>query len=109
MMVAELKEEGVPCTEVTATMKNFSEPMKEMDGLIRERAIAHDGDEVFTWMLGNVVTIPNHREEVYPRKDRVENKIDGPVAHMMAIGRWMTITDQGEDLGDYLNSMKAMA
>lgn len=91
MMVAELQADGVPCVEVTATMKNFSEPMKEMEGLVRERAIAHDGDEVFAWMLGNVVTKENHRDQVYPRKDRNENKIDGPVAHMGVLGRWMTL------------------
>ncbi|EXL08620.1 terminase large subunit [Aquamicrobium defluvii] len=89
MMVSELQAEGIACTEVFATMKNFSEPMKEMDGLIRERAIAHDGDPIFTWMLSNVVTKANHRDQVYPRKERDENKIDGPVAHIMALGRWM--------------------
>lgn len=91
MMVAELQADGVPCVEVTATMKNFSEPMKEMEGLVRERAIAHDGDEVFAWMLGNVVTKENHRDQVYPRKERNENKIDGPVAHIAVLGRWMTL------------------
>lgn len=98
MMVAELQAEGVPCVEITATMKNFSEPMKEMEGLVRERAIAHDGDEIFSWMLGNVVTKENHREQVYPRKDRNENKIDGPVAHMMVLGRWMTMDGPAADV-----------
>ncbi|AWC25463.1 Phage terminase-like protein, large subunit [Aminobacter sp. MSH1] len=90
MMVSELQAQGLPCVEVLPTMNNFSEPMKEMDALIRERAIAHDGDPVFTWMLSNVVTKANHRDQVYPRKERDENKIDGPVAHIMALGRWMT-------------------
>ncbi|CAI2936047.1 terminase large subunit [Aminobacter niigataensis] len=89
MMVSELQAQGLPCVEVLPTMNNFSEPMKEMDGLIREHAIAHDGDPVFSWMLSNVVTKANHRDQVYPRKERVENKIDGPVAHIMALGRWM--------------------
>lgn len=89
MMVSELQDEGVECTEVFASMKNFSDPMKEMDGLIRSRAIAHDGDPIFSWMLSNVVTKSNHRDQVYPRKERDENKIDGPVAHIMALGRWM--------------------
>jgi len=93
MMVSELEADGITCTEVTASMKNFSEPMKEMDALIRSRAIAHDGDPMFTWMLGNVVTIPNHKDQVYPRKQGDENKIDGPVAHIMALGRSMA-TDE---------------
>jgi len=94
MMVSELEADGIKCTEVTASMKNFSDPMKEMDGLIRERCIAHDGDPVFSWMLSNVVTKPNHRDQVYPRKERDENKIDGPVAHIMALGRWMLLEDE---------------
>src|SRR5690606_31794822 len=46
MMISELEAEGLLCTEVLPSQKNFSDPMKTMDGLIRERAIAHDGDEV---------------------------------------------------------------
>lgn len=111
MMVSELRAEGITCTEVTATMKNFSEPMKEMEAMTRKRAIAHDGDEIFTWMLSNVVTKENHRDQVYPRKEVPENKIDGVVAHIMVLGRWMigVEEDGGEDLGDYLASMRAMA
>jgi len=89
MMVAELQGEGITCVEVTATMKNFSEPMKEMEAMIRERTIAHDGDEIFAWMLGNVVTKENHKDQVYPRKERNENKIDGPVAHIMVLRGWI--------------------
>jgi phage terminase large subunit-like protein len=41
-------------------------------------------------MLSNVVAKPDAKDNVYPRKDREENKIDGPVAHMMALARYMT-------------------
>lgn len=93
MMVSELEAEGIKCTEITASQKNFSDPMKTMDGLIREKSIAHNGDPVFTWMLSNVVT-KEIRDMVYPNKDRVENKIDGVVAHIMALGRWMLLEDE---------------
>ncbi len=85
MMVSELIAEGVPCIEVRPLVLNFSEPMKTMDALIRERKIVHDGDPVFTWMLSNVVAKEDAKDNVYPRKDRPENKIDGPVAHIMAL------------------------
>lgn len=91
LLVSELEAEGVFCTEVTATMKNFSDPMKEMEGMVREKQIAHDGDPIFTWMLSNVVTKENYRDQVYPRKERAENKIDGAVAHIMVLGRWMLL------------------
>lgn len=104
LMVSELEAEGIKCTEVTASMKNFSDPMKEMDGLIREKSIAHNGDLVFAWMLSNVVTKENHREQVYPRKEREENKIDGVVAHIMSLGRWMLLDDEPE-VGDFTNNI----
>lgn len=104
LMVSELEAEGVKCTEITATMKNFSDPMKEMDGLIREKQIAHDGDPVFAWMLSNVVTKANHKEQVYPRKEREENKIDGVVAHIMAMNRWLDVPEPESNLDDFLSN-----
>lgn len=92
-LVTELGDRGVTCVEVRPLVLNFSEPMKQMDGLIRSRAIAHDGDPVFTWMLSNVVAKADAKDNVYPRKQRPENKIDGPVAHMMALARWMVAVD----------------
>lgn len=89
MMVSELMAEGIPVIEVRPLVLNFSEPMKQIDGLIRSRKIAHNGDPVFTWMLSNVVAKPDAKDNVYPRKDRDENKIDGPVAQMMAMARFM--------------------
>ena len=89
----------MPCVEVRPLVLNFSEPMKQMDGLIRSRAIAHDGDPVFTWMLSNVVARPDAKHNVYPRKQRPENEIDGPVAHMMALARWMVAVDDASDGG----------
>jgi phage terminase large subunit-like protein len=64
--------------------------MKQMDGLIRSKKTAHNGDPVYTWMLSNVVAKPDAKDNVYPRKDREENKIDGPVAHMMALARYLS-------------------
>jgi phage terminase large subunit-like protein len=91
MMVSELMAQGVPVIEVRPLVLNFSEPMKQMDGLIRSRKTAHNGDPVYTWMLSNVVAKPDKKDNVYPNKDRPENKIDGPVAHMMALARFMTV------------------
>jgi phage terminase large subunit-like protein len=38
-------------------------------------------------MLSNVVTKLDAKDSGYPRKERPENKIDGPVALTMAMGR----------------------
>lgn len=90
MLVTALMDEGVPCVEVRPTVLNFSEPMKTLDGMIRAGLVAHDGDPVITWMISNVVAKEDAKDNVYPRKERQENKIDGVVAHLMALARCIT-------------------
>jgi phage terminase large subunit-like protein len=75
--------------EFRQTLANFTEPTKELDSLMRSGKIAHDGDPVLAWMIGNVVGHYDAKENVYPRKERPENKIDGAIALIMAIGRQM--------------------
>lgn len=93
MLVTELMDEGVPVVEMRPTVLNFSEPMKHLDAIIRAKQIQHNGDPVFTWMLSNVVAKEDAKENVYPRKERAESKIDGVVAHLMALGRCMVRED----------------
>ena len=45
-------------------------------------------------MIGNVVGHYDAKENVYPRKERPENKIDGAIALIMALGRHMVAAQQ---------------
>lgn len=89
MLATRLMDAGVPVVEMGATVKNFSEPMKELDAIIRDGRIKHNKNPVFTWMLSNVTGKIDKKDNVFPNKERPENKIDGPVALMMALGRAM--------------------
>lgn len=89
MLVTQLMKEGLACVEVRPTVLNFSAPMKHLDWLIRAQRIDHDGCPVMTWMIGNVTALTDAKDNVYPRKERGENKIDGPVALLMALARSM--------------------
>lgn len=81
--------EGINMVEMRPTVLNFSEPMKELEKLVLEGNFEHDGDPVLTWMVSNVVCHRDQKDNIYPRKEREENKIDGVVALIMAIGRAM--------------------
>lgn len=85
----ELLEEGFPMVEMRPTVLNFSEPMKELEAAVLEGRFHHDGDPVMGWMISNVVCHLDNKDNIYPRKERPENKIDGVVALIMAIGRAM--------------------
>lgn len=86
-LVTELQSEGLPVIEMRATTLNFSDPMKVLDGMIRDGQIAHDGNPILAWMIGNVVARYDANDNVFPRKNREEDKIDGPVALIMATAR----------------------
>jgi phage terminase large subunit-like protein len=79
--------EGLPMIEVRPTVLNFSEPMKTLEALVLQKKLAHDGDPVLTWMASNVVAHLDAKDNIYPRKERPENKIDGVVALIMALSR----------------------
>jgi phage terminase large subunit-like protein len=79
--------EGLPMIEVRPTVLNFSEPMKTLEALVLQKRLSHDGDPVLTWMASNVVAHLDAKDNIYPRKERPENKIDGIVALIMALSR----------------------
>lgn len=87
MLVTELMNEGLPCVEVRPTVLTLSEPMKQVDAWVRDRKLKHNGDPVMAWMMSNVVARVDAKDNVYPRKDRPELKIDGPVALISATNR----------------------
>lgn len=104
MLVTELMDKGVPVVEMRPTVLNFSEPMKTLDSVIRARQIQHNGDPVMTWMISNVVAKEDAKDNVFPRKERPESKIDGAIALMMAFGRCMNHenTDISAAINDFI-------
>jgi phage terminase large subunit-like protein len=94
--------EGLPMIEVRPTVLNFSEPMKTLEAIVLQGRLKHDGDPVLAWMASNVVAHLDAKDNIYPRKERPENKIDGVVALIMALARALlrtstegSIYDQG--------------
>ena len=84
-----MSEQGLPMVETRPTVLNFSEPMKQLEALVLDGRLHHDGDPVLEWMVSNVVCFRDAKDNIYPRKERSDNKIDGVVALIMALGRSM--------------------
>lgn len=83
----EMMAEGAPMVEVRSNVQNFSEPMKRLDAMVAAGEIEHQGDPVLAWMISNVVCHTDVKDNIYPRKERPENKIDAAVGLIMAVGR----------------------
>lgn len=92
-MAVRLSNEGLPMVEFRQTVLNFSEAMKEIQSRILTGSLRHNGNPVLRWMFSNVVASLDKKDNIYPRKERHENKIDGVVASIMAVARLMHHAD----------------
>lgn len=80
-----LSDEGSPMLECRFTVQNVSDPMKTLEALVIDGRIVHDGNPVMAWMMGNVEARIDAKDNIFPRKERHENKIDGAVAAILAL------------------------
>lgn len=85
-LATSLSADGAPMIEYRNTVQNFSDPMKSLEALTQDKRISHDGNPVLRWMMSNVVAKLDAKDNIFPRKERYENKIDGVVALIMALG-----------------------
>lgn len=89
-LITRLADTSIPVVNYNQTVKNMSEPMKEVEANVLARKLWHDGNPVMTWMMGNVSAKIDAKENIYPRKDNESDpncKIDGVVGLIMAMGR----------------------
>ncbi len=85
-----LIEEGLPLVEVRQAPLFYTQPLILVENAVLEGQLHHAGNPVFTWMMSNVVvSVSKFSGLKHPTKARAENKIDGPVAMLMALGRAM--------------------
>ncbi|MCG4258251.1 terminase large subunit [Acetobacter senegalensis] len=89
---------GLPMTEYRQTVAYFSEPMKELEALVLAGRLHHNANPVLAWCISNVVCHTDAKDNIYPRKERPENKIDGAVALIMAIGRALMGDSESDEL-----------
>ena len=99
-----LIEEGLPLVEIAQRALFFTPPLIQVENLVLEKKLKFDGNPVMTWMVSNlVVKVSKFNELRSPTKERPENKIDGPMAMLMALGRAMA-NEPKENLDDFLNA-----
>ena len=87
MLAQTLAAEGATIVEHRQTVQLMSPAMKELGSAIKAGRLHHDGNPITTWMASNVVAREDAKDNIYPRKDKPEQKIDGIVALIMGIGR----------------------
>lgn len=100
---SEMLDQGYPMIEIKPTFGRFSEPMKKLEELVLAGKFHHNGDPVLRWMVTNVLCA-TRGGLIYPTKQPGKertHKIDGVIALIMAIGRAMVTTHNGQMPDDY--------
>jgi phage terminase large subunit-like protein len=87
LLINELRGENVNAYEFRQTVLMMSEPMKQLDAMMRSGRVKHDGNPITTWCISNVTAQTDRKDNVYPRKERAELKIDGAVSLIMGTAR----------------------
>ena len=101
-----LLEEGLPMVEIAQRALFFTPVLLQVENMVLEGKLKHDANPVMSWMISNlVVKISKFNELRSPTKEREENKIDGPMAMLMALGRGLARPAVHCDLDNYLNNM----
>lgn len=106
-----LLEQEVPMIEVKQRKEFLSEPMKWIQALLSSDRIHHDGNPILRWCMANVTVKRDANDNIFPRKESDDGKIDGAVAAIIATNRGQFYDETGDlpsndfsaQLDDYLS------
>ncbi len=97
------EEDGLLMVEMPQTSSRFTLPIIEIENLILTEDIEHDDNPAVAWMMSNVVMRESKFSGLrHPTKEKPENKIDAPVALIMAMGRALN-NEADDSLDAFLN------
>jgi phage terminase large subunit-like protein len=82
-----LTDAGMVVVQMGQGFASMSPPTKDMERLILEGDYRHGGNPVMRWMMDNVVIRQDPAGNVKIDKARSVEKVDGPVAAVMALDR----------------------
>lgn len=91
-IITRLSDEGLTMVPVRQGFGSMNYPSKELEKLVISGKLNHAGDPVMEWMAGNVATDTDAHANIKPSKLRSGEKIDGIVATVMALSRYLVHT-----------------
>lgn len=88
-VVTRLTDEGLTMVPIGQGFASLSYPSKELETAIVGSIFNHGGNPVLEWMAGNVTAETDAAGGIKPSKKKSREKIDGIVAIVMAINRYI--------------------
>lgn len=81
-------------------IRNFTEPTKMFEALLKEGKLHHGDHPILNWMAGNVAVITDRSGNIRPVKPEHAGpkKVDGIIAAVMALAKALLIPAEGESV-----------
>lgn len=100
-MMQALMKKNIEVVEFIQTAANFAVPLDELLTAVKDGRFHHDGNEMTTWCMSNMVARPTKKGLASPMKQKPHQKIDGAIAATMAVAR-ACVEDAATDVSDSL-------
>lgn len=81
--------EGLPLEPFSQALWSFNRPTKELERLIKSNKVIIDNNEITRWCFSNVHLKTDFNENVKPVKGESQQKIDGVIAIIEALGIYL--------------------
>lgn len=93
-----LQEEGIESFEFGQGFLSMSNPTKELSIMTLGGKIAHGGNPVLRWHMGNIEIKMDEADNIKIDKRKSREKVDGAVALVMALGVWKAFDEGGDSV-----------
>jgi len=97
--VQKLQAEGIEMLAHGQGFLSMSAPTEELERMLVSGCLAHDGNPLMGWEMGNVVLSYDAAGCIKPDKKKSRDRIDGPVSLIMARGASMQEPEHKEFTG----------
>ena len=85
-----MTELGQPLEPYSQSIGNFNRPTKELERLIKSHKVIIDDNEITRFCFSNVILKRDWNENVKPTKAEAQQKIDGVISMIEALGIYLT-------------------
>ena len=86
----DMQNEGFVMKPFSQSLANFNFPTKELERLIKNGDVVIEENDLTKFCFKNVVIIEDHAENFKPTKETNQNKIDGVIAMIEALGVYLS-------------------
>lgn len=90
----QLQGEGLTLTDFGQGYKSMNAPSKHLEVMVVSRKVRHGANPVLRWMISNARIQSDPAGNIKPTKQKSTEKIDGVVAAVMGLGRWMASEEE---------------